>query len=111
MITVATKKNDSGWASQVCPLYWSKPIWTRSQLMTPVRQSNSHFQTVTAATSGMAQASSSDTCSTTRTTGCTAFISSASSVPMPTVANALTRQKTTERTTTAHIRSSLKIRA
>ncbi len=37
--------------------------------MTPVRQSNSHFQTVTAATRGIAQASSIATWSTSRTTG------------------------------------------
>jgi hypothetical protein len=68
--------------------------------MTPVRQSKSHFHTVTAAIIGIAQASSSATWSTIRTTGCTAFISSASSTPMPTVRNALTRQNAIERSTT-----------
>ena len=59
----------------------------------------------------IAQASSSATWSTTRTTGCTAFISSASSTPMPTVTNALTRQNRMDRATTAQRRSSVKIRA
>ncbi len=69
--------------------------------MTPRRRSKSQIQTVMAATTGIAQASSRPTCRMRRTTRPTACMSSASRMPMPTVTKAVMMQNTSERTTTA----------
>ena len=72
-------------------------------MTTPRRQSNSQFQTVIAATTGMAQASSSAICRMMRTARPMAFMSSAIPTPMTTVTNAVTRQKAMERATTTQV--------
>ena len=78
------------------------------QLTTPRRQSNSQFQTVIAATTGIAQASSIEIWMMMRTALLTAFISRASSTPMTTVTEAVTRQNAIERATTTHMYGSEK---
>ena len=70
--------------------------------MTPYWVSKSHCQTVSAATTGIAQASSSPLCTSSRMGFDIWRISSATATPMTMVMTALARQKTTDRATTVH---------
>ncbi len=95
-ITVATKKKDAGSSSQEWP-WKSPPRRVSSQLMTPYWVSKSHCHTVSAATTGIAQASSSALCTIRRTGFDIWRISSATATPMNMVMTALARQKATDR--------------
>ena len=65
-ITVATKKNDSGSQQPRVALVVGAELGEQVQLMTPYCVSKSHCQTVSEATTGIAQASSSPLCSRSR---------------------------------------------
>ena len=98
----ATKKNESGFCSQLWPLN-GRPNADSSQFTRPRFQSNIQFQMVIAATTGVAQASRRAICRMTRTTVPTARISSARPTPTTMVTAAVVRQKRMERPTTTQV--------
>src|SRR5689334_13351069 len=63
---VATAKNDIGSSSQECPS-WSEPSEVSTELTTPYCVSKRNCHTIIAATTGVAQVSSSPPCTASRT--------------------------------------------